>query len=88
MLFARNTQNGHLQHNILFQAEHISGCHNRLADAVSRTQVERFRRLYTTADTPTSPMYTCMYVHIRVCMYVYMCVYVYCLHDGVDYIYT
>ena len=34
-----------LQNNILFQARHIQGCKNVLADCLSRLQVEKFRHL-------------------------------------------
>lgn len=34
-----------LKHNILFQSSHVQGCKNVSADALSRLQVEEFRRL-------------------------------------------
>jgi hypothetical protein len=43
-----------LQHNILFQAVHIMGSRNCLADHLSRLQLARFRRLHPTADLDPS----------------------------------
>ncbi|XP_062590566.1 uncharacterized protein LOC134252145 isoform X1 [Saccostrea cucullata] len=34
-----------LQHNILFRAKHIPGKHNKLADSLSRLQVQEFQKL-------------------------------------------
>lgn len=39
-----------LSHNILFKAKHIPGCHNNIADALSRLQFARFRALAPDAD--------------------------------------
>lgn len=34
-----------LQHNIVFRAKHIPGKHNKLADSLSRLQVQEFQKL-------------------------------------------
>jgi hypothetical protein len=45
-----------LHHNILFQAEHVAGKSNVLADALSRLQIELFHRLHPTARTTPTPV--------------------------------
>ena len=45
MIFVRRLVLVCLRHNILFKAKHISGFKNTLADALSRLQIERFRKL-------------------------------------------
>ena len=45
MAFVRKLVSICLHHNILFKAKHIQGVRNRLADAVSRLQVQTFRHL-------------------------------------------
>lgn len=45
MVFVRKLVLVCLKHNILFKAKHISGFTNTLADALSRLQIERFRKL-------------------------------------------
>lgn len=45
-----------LKWNILFKASHIDGCHNVLADSLSRLQVERFRRLAPSAHSLPTPV--------------------------------
>ena len=45
MVFVRKLVLVCLRHNILFKAKHISGFTNTLADALSRLQIERFRKL-------------------------------------------
>ena len=45
MIFVRKLVRVCLRHNILFKAKHISGFKNNLADALSRLQIERFRKL-------------------------------------------
>ena len=44
MQFVRKLVLGCLQHNILFKAKHIPGTYNRLADLLSRFQVQTFQR--------------------------------------------
>ena len=39
-----------LKHNIYIAAYHVSGSKNQLTDALSRSQIERFRSLHPTAD--------------------------------------
>ena len=41
-----------MNHNVMFQASHISGCKNVLADSLSRLQVQEFQRL-----SPSSKRY-------------------------------
>jgi hypothetical protein len=43
-------------HNCVFKADHIPGSKNDVADALSRFQQERFRRLAPLADTAATPM--------------------------------
>jgi hypothetical protein len=44
-----------LKHNILFQACHVRGVDNFLADYLSRSQIARFRQLHPTATSdPTT----------------------------------
>ncbi len=43
-------------HNCVFKADHIPGSKNNVADALSRFQQERFRRLAPLADTAATPM--------------------------------
>ena len=45
MAFLRKLVSICLRHNILFKAKHIQGVRNRLADALSRLQVQTFRHL-------------------------------------------
>lgn len=45
MVFIRKLVAICLHHNILFKAKHIQGVRNRLADALSRLQVQTFRHL-------------------------------------------
>ena len=45
MAFLRKLVSICLHHNILFKAKHIQGVRNRLADALSRLQVQTFRHL-------------------------------------------
>jgi len=42
--------------NCLVKADHIDGCKNDIADALSRFQYERFRRLAPFADEQATPM--------------------------------
>lgn len=54
MVLIRSIVLNTMQHNILFQARHVSGLANQPADALSRSQIQRFRRLYpSAAKTPT-----------------------------------
>ena len=50
-----------LKHNILFKAKHISGFKNTLADALSRLQIERFKKL---APAYMDPMPTAIPSHL------------------------
>ena len=45
MIFVRKLVLVCLNHNILFRVKHISGFKNTLADALSRLQIERFKKL-------------------------------------------
>ena len=45
MAFVRKLVSICLHYNILFKAKHIPGVRNQLADALSRLQVQTFRRL-------------------------------------------
>ena len=45
MFFMRKLVLVCLQTNILFKAKHVKGVHNTLADSLSRSQVENFKRL-------------------------------------------
>ena len=45
MAFLRKLVSICLHHNILFKAKHVQGVRNRLADALSRLQVQTFRHL-------------------------------------------
>ena len=45
MAFLRKLVSICLHHNILFKTKHIQGVRNRLADALSRLQVQTFRHL-------------------------------------------
>ena len=45
-----------LVHNCLIKAVHIPGCKNNIADALSRFQHMRFRRLAPSADAEVTPM--------------------------------
>ena len=45
-----------ISHNCLFKGEHIPGCKNDIADALSRFQLKRFRGLAPLADTEVTPM--------------------------------
>jgi hypothetical protein len=40
-----------LQHNMYIRAVHIPGKNNDIADAISRSQFQRFRQLAPNADT-------------------------------------
>ena len=40
-----------MQHNIQFKAQHIDGCKNEIADAISRFQLKRFRELAPGAES-------------------------------------
>ena len=61
MIFARKLVLVCLKHNILFKAKHISGFKNTLADAVSRLEVERFKKL---APVYMDPMATAIPSHL------------------------
>ena len=52
MIFVRKLVLVCLRHNILFKAKHISGFKNTLADALSRLQIERFKKLATAYMDP------------------------------------
>ena len=45
-----------LRHNILFQARHIPGFTNSLADYLSRSQVTKFRQITQDADQFPTPI--------------------------------
>lgn len=45
-----------LSQNILFKAQHIPGCRNNVADALSRFQMDRFRALAPDADPKPTPI--------------------------------
>ena len=46
------------RHNLVMLVTHISGTDNSLADALSRTQLEKFRHLHPGADPRPAPMNT------------------------------
>ena len=45
MFFVRKLVLVRLSHNILFKAKHIPGLHSKLADALSRLQLQTFKQL-------------------------------------------
>lgn len=45
-----------LKHNILFKSSHVEGCKNVLADALSRLQVDEFRRLSPGSKAHPTPV--------------------------------
>lgn len=45
MFFARKLVLICLEYNIVFKAKHIAGVNNRLADSLSRLQVQSFKQL-------------------------------------------
>ena len=55
MALTRRLVTASLQYNTMFQAEHIPGKQNDLADSLSRLQVEKFKRLHPQADPLPSP---------------------------------
>lgn len=55
MVFVRKLVSICLHHNIVFKAKHIPGIRNKLADALSRLQVQTFRQL---APPHTDPVPT------------------------------
>ena len=61
MIFVRKLVLVCLRHNILFKAKHISGFTNTLADALSRLQIERFKKL---APAYMDPMPTAIPSHL------------------------
>ena len=61
MIFVRKLVLVCLRHNILFKAKHISGFKNTLADALSRLQIERFKKL---APAYMDPMPTAIPSHL------------------------
>ena len=61
MIFVRKLVLVCLRQNILFKAKHISGFKNSLADALSRLQIPRFKRL---APAYMDPMPTVMPPHL------------------------
>ena len=61
MIFARKLVLLCLKHNILFKAMHISGFKNTLADALSRLEVESFKKL---APVYIDPMATAIPSHL------------------------
>ena len=61
MIFVRQLLLVCLKNNILFKAKHISGFKNTLADALSRLQIERFRKL---APAYMDPMPTAIPSHL------------------------
>ena len=61
MIFVRKLLLVCLRHSILFKAKHISGFKNTLADALSRLQIERFKKL---APAYMDPMPTAIPSHL------------------------
>ena len=61
LIFVRKLVLVCLRHNILFKAKHISGFKNTLADALSRLQIERFKKL---APAYMDPMPTAIPSHL------------------------
>ena len=61
MIFVRKLVLVCSRHNILFKAKHISGFKNTLADALSRLQIERFKKL---APAYMDPMPTAIPSHL------------------------
>ena len=61
MIFVRKLVLVCLRHNILFKAKHISAFKNTLADALSRLQIERFKKL---APAYMDPMPTAIPSHL------------------------
>ena len=61
MIFVRKLVLVCLRHNILFKVENISGFKNTLADALSRLQIERFKKL---APAYMDPMPTAIPSHL------------------------
>lgn len=45
-----------LQYNVLFQAEHISGRKNVLADALSRQRIDKFKELSPHSSPSPTPI--------------------------------
>ena len=60
MILVRKLELVCLRHNILFKAKHISGFKNTLADALSRLQIARFKKL---APAYMDPMPTAIPSH-------------------------
>ena len=49
-----------LRHNFYFQAVHVLGKHNNIADSLSRCQMERFRQLAPQFRTSPDPIPACL----------------------------
>ena len=55
MVLVRRLVVAGLKYNIVCQAQHVPGQYNTMADALSRSQMEKFRALHPQADTRPSP---------------------------------
>ena len=62
MVFVRKLVLVCLEHNIAFKAKHIPGTHNKLADSLSRLQVQTFKQL---APANMNPLPTDIPLHLQ-----------------------